>query len=104
MGNPPFEDVSPFKNGGFSIARLDYRRVEICFDLTPFFPNFLFCSGALALANIDEGKGKHVDCAFDGGFRYSKVKMMGRCLFLFLVGFNHLAMKTIKIINHDHVR
>ena len=24
LGNPPFEDVSPIKNGGFSIAMLVY--------------------------------------------------------------------------------
>jgi len=27
MGNPPFEDVSPIKNGGFPIAILVYQRV-----------------------------------------------------------------------------
>ena len=27
MGNPSFEDVSPIKNGGFSIAMLVYQRV-----------------------------------------------------------------------------
>ena len=27
MGKPPFEDVSPIKNGGFPIAMLVYQRV-----------------------------------------------------------------------------
>ena len=31
MENPPFEDVFPMKNGGFSMAMLDYRRVSSFF-------------------------------------------------------------------------
>ena len=32
MGNPPFEDVSPTKTGGFPIAMLIYQRVNITFN------------------------------------------------------------------------
>jgi len=38
MGNPPFEDVSPIKNGWFSIAMLVYVRVFLD-HLQPLSPN-----------------------------------------------------------------
>ena len=52
MGNPPFEDVSPIKNGVFPIAMLVYQRVYgehlfLSFHLFPGLHPLLFVSSHL---------------------------------------------------------
>ena len=43
MENPPFEDVFPIENGGFSIAMFVYRRVDGMDGFGQIFPDD-FCS------------------------------------------------------------
>jgi len=43
MENPPFEDVFPIENGGFSIAMFVYRRVDGVDGFGQIFPDD-FCS------------------------------------------------------------
>ena len=90
MGNPPFEDVFPIKNGGFSIAMLVYQRV---------FPFFFKLKNAACwnlwsgqLQNFGPGKAKAGTTITAGGAWFEMFN--GPRLFVTFNGVHHKDLVT----------